>query len=267
MNQGYLMGALAECPEVERTEHVLLLKHIFWPETTFVFDKESGKSLILECSASRSSTFTGPDGKPLPAQWLGASLSYEYHHGSMKHFETREPVLYYPEINVPAEAPPGPYRLTIKKGSMGFVLGTSAAHFGIEAPEGFMLGAGGLLQDKIADKGPIFGYAGGRHDRYFFRVPVAARTFQIRSLTPARLILLDPDGTPVHLKADRGGRIDVTVLPGTAGRLWSLKATELAQVAFSGTVPVFAYMKPERHFVPSGSSLSTPAGMRKADGT
>jgi hypothetical protein len=253
MNQGYLMGALAECPEAERTEHVLLLKHIFWPETAFVFEKEAGKALTLECSASQSSTFTGPDGKPFPAQWLGASLSYEYHHGSMKHFETREPVLYYPRINVPAEAPPGPYRVTIKKGSMGFVQAANAAHFGIEAPEGFMLGAGGLLRDRIAGKGPIFGYAGGRHDQYFFRVPEGARAFQIRSLTPTRLILLDPDGVTVKLKADPEGRIDVPVPPGAAGRLWSLKATEIAQAAFSGIVPVFSYMRPQRHFVPAGS--------------
>ena len=136
---------------------------------------------------------------------------------------------------------------------MGFVQATNAAHFGIEAPEGFMLGEGTLLQDKTRDRDFIVGYAGGRHDQYFFRVPEATRTFQIRSLTPARLILLDPDGTTVKLKADADGRIDVIVPPGAGGRLWSLKAADIAQAAFCGIVPVFSYMKPERHFVPTKS--------------
>jgi hypothetical protein len=251
MSQAYLMGALAECPEAG--ENALLLKHIFWPETSFVFNKEAGKALTVECSASQSSTFAGPDGKPFPAEWLGTSRSYEYHHGSMQLFETREPVLYYPGIKVPAEAAAGSYRVTIKKGSMGFVQSTNAAQFGIEAPGGFMLGAGVLVRDRIAGKEPIFGYAGGRHDRYFFRVPEDARAFQIRSPVPARLILVGPDGTTVKFKADADGRIDVTVPPGAAGRLWSIKAAEITQAAFSGIVPAFSYMKPERHFVPAGT--------------
>ena len=100
---------------------------------------------------------------------------------------------------------------------MGFVLATNANHFGIEAAKGFMLGAGSVLRYTAGDQELIMGHAGGRRDQYFLRVPDAARTFQIRSLTPARLALLDPDGKTVELKADQEGRIDVAVRAGAPG--------------------------------------------------
>ena len=63
----------------------------------------------------------------------------------MKLFETREPVRYYPKITIPAEAPPGPYRETFKKGRMRFVQAAGASQFVIEAPKGRSGGSPGVI--------------------------------------------------------------------------------------------------------------------------
>jgi hypothetical protein len=244
----YLMSALAESPQAAKMLLFVLHKQTPWPAAEFAFQKEAGKALEVELSAAQSSTFVGPDGKPMSEAWLGPAVTYVPHHDSVTAFNTHEPMLYR-TLRIPAEAPSGEVRVRIPGGSQAYVFSTNASRYVLAASQGLMLGPGMTLR---TGKPLRLGLGGGARDRWYFQVPIEARAFRVRSSVVKNLEVLDPSGNPVALKTSEDGVAEVPVGSEHAGRLWSLRARLLADVALADVVPVFAYGDGKSHFLPEG---------------
>jgi len=156
-------------------------------------------------------------------------------------------------LNIPAEAPAGEVRVSVKAGSQAYVFSTSATRYVLAAPRGLMVGSGLLVG---RSRPPRLGLGGGARDLWHFQVPAGTRSFRLLSSVPQAVTLLDPAGQSVPIGTE------VPVADQHAGKLWSLKASALADVVLADIPPVFSYMDAGRHFIPRGTvPASDPAAI------
>jgi hypothetical protein len=89
-------------------------------------------------------------------------------------------------------------------------------------------------------------------ETYYFQVPAGAKRFRVAASNPGGLKLADSKGRPAELKPLQNGVFEVAVSPDAAGGVWSVRAEDVTDVAFSDIAPAFAYMSPELLFLPEG---------------
>jgi hypothetical protein len=248
VNASHLMAALVERPQASmEPRSPLLWKQMCFPALEFALLKEKGKPLQIELSASPGTTFTGPDGTPLPATWMGTPITYWPHNDGIQSLNPVEPLLYR-TVSIPAEAPAGEVRIGVGQEGIAYLLATNASRAVMVAPRGFYLG-GGL---RVLPGGRTVALGGTFDEEWHFRVPRGTAAFRLASSDASRLVLRDPAGREATLTPLGSGQYRVAVTDGAADGLWSVSAQEVVDVAFADIQPVFANRVPASYFEPAG---------------
>jgi hypothetical protein len=247
-NYAYLMAALVECPDPPDWRSVpMLTKEVHSPPVEFVLQKQAGEPLTIELSASRSASFAGSDGKPLPKAWLGEPITYWPHADAYGNLNTDEPMLYR-MVTVPVDAPAGEVRIRVGREGTAYVFSSNASRAVMVAPEGFYAGNG------VLSVGPRE-LRLGAGDLWHFEVPTGAKRFRVATSRPDQLTVRDPKRRAAEIESSGTNVFQVTVPVDAVGGLWSVSASSTVEVALADIRPLFAYGDPKLFFVPENVGI------------
>lgn len=214
-NEGHLVRAL-EAHGPPAAPFPAVWKARGRPAADLVLEKEAGVALTAALSV-QGGRFLGPDGDPWPERWWGEATEHAVR-------QQAEPWRYR-EVRIPAEAPPGPYRIRVQTDAGGQVLTTDTRRRGLVAPGGLDLGSG-------ADR------------PWYFEVPAGTPAFGLWASDEKDVEVRDAAGDLVHLPRMDATPARIEAGEGRAARAWSARALETADLALFGVPPVFAYGDP-----------------------